>query len=765
MALPLAAMVTTLCAFSMLDPVFATSGWWYGSALAVLVVTGIGVALSWSRVPAILVPLAQIVGVACTVTAVYAPESAILGFLPTAASFSALSDLIALGFGDIRMNISPVPVSAGLLVVMTASLGGLGVLVHLVAVQLRLAGLAGMALLALVFVPLTVHHEGVTWSAFALTALGFLLLLAVEGSERSAGWGLRVPPSAEAKNTWASRTGSYLRQLLTTAHIAVVAVVLALLVPLAVPGMVNDAVFALASGARDGGQTVTTVNPLASLRRDITSLGDRRILEYRTSQSRPDYLRMHVLDTFDGENWTMSPVEASQRNRVDDQDLPEPDGFVTPAPDQLATTQVTVSSGTQRMDFLPLPYPTRNLAISGDWFTDPETLMVFSPRGEARGLTYEAVSAAPEPSSAALARTSATGARTVDSRYLDLPDGVDPRVRELAESITGDASSTHARAVALQNWFTSGDRFDYDLSPEPVPEGADPLAHFLFEDRVGYCQQFSAAMAVMARQLGIPARVAVGYTSGTSVSADRWIVTERNAHAWPELYFEGAGWLRFEPTPSSTDAQPSATVPGYAYPAEPDTSSPEGPGSAAQPEDSEGAGTDSESGETSAPVPGGNLADDFGGGTVVEESFPWTGVLIGIGAVAALLLLPALIRGAVRRVRWGRARDALGRSRAAWLELRDDLVDLGVEWRPAESPRGLGRRLENEYRLGSHAKESLRRIVAAEEAARYAPDPLEGRGLGSDGRTVRLALGALQSTRARITAVLLPRSLYTSRRF
>ena len=114
--------------------------------------------------------------------------------------------------------------------------------------------------------------------------------------------------------------------------------------------------------------------------------------------------------------------------------------------------------------------------------------------------------------------------------------------------------------MALQRWFTESGKFTYSLNVHQ-PDTAKALIDFLTKDRQGYCQQFAFAMAVLARLLDIPSRVAVGYTEGSPIGHDRWDVRTSDAHAWPELYFQGAGWLRFEPTPSGSDGQATASQP------------------------------------------------------------------------------------------------------------------------------------------------------------------------------------------------------------
>lgn len=118
---------------------------------------------------------------------------------------------------------------------------------------------------------------------------------------------------------------------------------------------------------------------------------------------------------------------------------------------------------------------------------------------------------------------------------------------ETAERIAGDARTPYAAVLALEAWFRQRGGFRYDESP-PIVRTA-PLVAFVTRTKAGYCQHFAGAMAAMARMLGIPARVAVGFTSGTRDEDGQWVVTDHEAHAWVEIWFAGVGWVPFDPTP------------------------------------------------------------------------------------------------------------------------------------------------------------------------------------------------------------------------
>ena len=120
----------------------------------------------------------------------------------------------------------------------------------------------------------------------------------------------------------------------------------------------------------------------------------------------------------------------------------------------------------------------------------------------------------------------------------------------IAAAVAGDARSPYAAALALEAWFRVGGGFTYTAHPAVFPDA--PLVGFVAQTRAGYCQYFAGAMALMLRYLGVPARVAVGFSSGTyDAKTGVWTVTDHDAHAWVEAWFRGFGWLPFDPTPAA----------------------------------------------------------------------------------------------------------------------------------------------------------------------------------------------------------------------
>ena len=185
---------------------------------------------------------------------------------------------------------------------------------------------------------------------------------------------------------------------------------------------------------------------------------------------------------------------------------------------------------------------------------------------------YRVLSLVPEVTPEELNAATAVYPAEIAELYLALPDDLPPRVVDLAREVTGGADTPYERALALESYLRS---FPYDLKIAGPPEGRDVVDYFLFDLQRGYCDYFASAMVVMARAVRIPARLAVGYAMGHyDPQQGAYLVVEMDAHAWPELYFPGYGWIPFEPTsgfgrPERAAEAGQAGVPGVPIPSRP----------------------------------------------------------------------------------------------------------------------------------------------------------------------------------------------------
>lgn len=292
-----------------------------------------------------------------------------------------------------------------------------------------------------------------------------------------------------------------------------------------------------------------------------------------------------------------------------------------------------------------------------------------------------------------------------------------------AQQVTGGAANQYAAVVALEGWFRNRGGFTYTESPPRLRTGAPVLVDFVERTKAGYCQHYAGAMALMLRYLGIPARVAVGFSSGKYEPARRrWTVSDHDAHAWVEVWFDGWGWLPFDPTPTrGAGASPYSTasvIPGVQSQIDQILrqalrrgQAPTGPA------------------ESSASAGGRDVPGDFGG--TVGAAARKSGSLLKLLGLVALLgfALVAAAKLGRRRVRY-LTRDPRRVASAARSELADFLLDQGLAVPRSATPLELADLLRRELRIdGSRFAEALGearygRLESAGAAAREARSEL-----------------------------------------
>jgi len=193
-----------------------------------------------------------------------------------------------------------------------------------------------------------------------------------------------------------------------------------------------------------------------------------------------------------------------------------------------------------------------------------EVLSVTSPRGKFKiGEPYEVTSAISSAGPEELRGASSKYPAWVQERYLQLPPDLPQRVNDLAARVVGGVHTPYDKASAVEDYLRSN--YPYNLRVDPPPFNADGVDHFLFTLREGYSEYFGSTMAVMLRTVGVPARLAVGYTTGDEIGEeDLFSVTDSHSHAWVEVYFPDFGWIPFEPTPG--ESLPGVYQPGAERP-------------------------------------------------------------------------------------------------------------------------------------------------------------------------------------------------------
>lgn len=759
-----ASTLTSLALF----PVLAGSEWFLRTFAALVLVAMVGAAARAARLPRPLIPAAQAAVALVYLTATYAREAAYSDWLPSAAALAALRDLASTGLAEIDTVVAPLAPSPAVTFLAVAGAAAMAILVDALAASYRLTALAGLPLVVLYVVPAAVLPDGLPGWLFLLPAVGYLLLLVSDSRERLHRWGF---PAGSPER--AGRLPIGLGRLQRRVGVSVLALSVGL--PALAPGL-SDGAFGAGGITSDpgGGGTISTLNPLVSLRRDLVRPEDVDLMRVRTSSARPQelYLRAVTLDTFDGEEWRASRRSVGKF----DPDLPDPPGLGTLVEAFPVDTTIEVLD-TLASDYVPLPYPATRLEIDGAWRLDELTGNVVSQAGEDQitGASYRIESRDVSPSKDDVTEPIPDPYLTP---YVQLPDSLPGRVRDLAERVTAGAEGPLEQGIALQQWFRDPANFTYDLRARPGT-GQAAILDFL-DDRRGYCEQFASTLAVMARHLGIPARVNVGFTAGDLADDGlSRVISARDAHAWPELWLPGIGWVRFEPTPGSASSSPSA--PSWLTPRERpanDDADRDDAGSettrgdqdlVTDDQDGAGGGVPDEpacndpNGACSPPLPApGDSEAPADGGE------PWRAITALVAAGLLLLAIPAAARVAVRRRRFSAiARPDVGvpvATEVAWQELHDSIIDCGQRWPEARTPRQTAAAFAAATDLDETCRAALAALTAAVEQSRYArasPWSVE-LPLRDTVQSLRRAMAAQAGRRARLQAIWWPRSLFAA---
>lgn len=580
----------------------------------------------------------------------------------------------------------PMPSSRPIEMLVVAGALAVYLLLDAVAVGLRAPAWSGLVALGL-WVPTTLLVLPAPLWAFVISATGYLLLLAASTASGS-----------NAANSLAERARV---TSFTARYIAAVAAATLLVAP-ALTHLPIWASVTLPTLGGDVGGPVRISSDL-DLRADLGSRSGQVILTYTTAAPDLGPLRVFTMTNFNGRSWSDPDSPANDLVPVVPGEPLVPVGVDAPAP---ASAAVRVTIARLQDVHLPITISPRSVTIGGRWEYDATRDQVIGRQTTSAGLTYSMSASIPTWTSAELAAAGRGG--DVPAEALDVPlTSRTAAVREVAQRVTAGATTPYEQAVALQNYFRDTRNFTYDTTVAPVTSD-DAVWDFLQEKR-GYCVHFATAMTVMARMLGIPARIAVGFLPGQPTGTT-YTVTGKQTHAWPELYFAGAGWVRFEPTPAvQTGLAPAWTSPGTAPAASPSPSA-----------TADSAPVPTSSAPTTAPAAGAGGAT--GSVSSWPAGWPWIGGLVLLGSALGLVGL--------RRHRRRTTIDP----EEAWASLRRRTSGAGVQWTDASTPRAVvasvTRRVsELGGALSDEELAALRSLAAAVEDLRYAPHPAEPGGV------------------------------------
>ncbi|HET6167727.1 MAG TPA: DUF3488 and transglutaminase-like domain-containing protein [Marmoricola sp.] len=527
-------------------------------ALLVVVVGAGGRTLRW---PWYAVLLAQLLVLAFWLDHRYAGAAAVGGWIPTGSSIRGLADQIHAGAVSVNTFASPVSSDHAEVYVYLLSTSLLVLLsTDLLACGLRRVPWAGLPIIVTLTVPISVLDSRLSWVVFVVTALLFVMLLATEETERVLGWGRSVAGRGERIDSLDQVVnGSSIRG--TAFRIGALTAVGALVIPVFVPVTTGLLKGGNGPGNGSGGRNnVALHNPIVDLRRDLVSRDHIPLVRASTTGD-PSYLRLTVLDKFDGTEWSPSERSLASSNDADG-DLPYAPGLSRTIPGKEDHWHIQLLDAFHST-WLPTPYPTLSIDVNrGDWRYDLRTLDIATvDKTDTAGLSYDLTGFSPEWSGTRM-QLALSPPPEIGGPMTAVPGNRPSVITRTAQEVTANATNDYDRMVLLQNWFRSSGGFTYSLQPASG-NGIDALVRFITTDKVGYCEQFAAAMAVMARTLDVPARVVVGFLGPAKQEPDgTYLYTSDELHAWPEMYFGGSGWVRFDPTPATRTGNPPAWTTG-----------------------------------------------------------------------------------------------------------------------------------------------------------------------------------------------------------
>ncbi|MGH8929029.1 MAG: transglutaminase TgpA family protein [Acidimicrobiia bacterium] len=744
----LAALAALALALTRLGRLLAadidTRSWWpvlVAAAFVSFVVTASAMAAG-ARVWVVM-PL-NIVGAGLAVARVAAGSTMTFGIIPSAATPAALGDELGIALELIRFGSAPVVAAAGLVAVLAGVFWLLGAVIAYGSVRRRPLLMTIPALGFYLILATLDRRQPMSWWPIVMAASGALAFLAATdrattGRARSVRSGRVIPARGR------------LLPLLTVTVVALAASGATRGFAATVPesGMVAWRTATGFGGGLFGG---VSYNLFADMQQDLTGRSTEVVFAARVSANAPAnsqlYWKLITLDAYDGDYWLPASLPVT---RPENEQGWEAEDLQFRGP--TVRVEQVVQIAALRQNFLPVLYSPRSLVTNDELLAASYRAREDgSVRFDARtkdGLVYRVISDVPQFDLPALAsrggdlsplfqQAQEAGVfpvapspnptqippTSVRETYTDLPDDFPDELQALARDITARTSTPFERAVLLEEFFRRDGGFVYDpfvssghATLDMVDWLTDPESR---NYRTGYCEQFASAMALLARILGIPSRMVLGFAPGElgtqSDGSEVIIVRALHGHAWVELYMGGQGWIRFDPTPRSDGINPP-TVNQVGF--DPTRYVP--------------APTEIEPGLGST-LPG-EFPDDFfleqGAdptlglpGSFGPSRQPWALPLFG--ALGLLALIP-IVKVARRSERMRRL--MAGDVGAGWAEMIDRLTDLGSPTDVSETPHEIAMRVD-------------RALIPL--ATRLAADLYGGRSVGDGLSVYRQAEAALR---------------------
>jgi hypothetical protein len=263
-------------------------------------------------------------------------------------------------------------------------------------------------------------------------------------------------------------------------------------------------------------------------------------VNFTVRSPKPSYWRVHVYDKYTAEDWENSPASdylLGENEVRDEKANSSGPGSLTYTVSTNLKTDIILLAG----NFIAADNPALVQVSAGD------VTSVRLPRILGPGEKYTVTSSFFSPSSTDLASSGGSYPASITEYYLRLPTDFPARVRELSENLTSEAGTPYEKVMAINKYLS---KIPYSDRIKEPPRGVDPVENFLFIQKSGFCLYYASSMAVMLRSAGVPSRLAVGYLPGDpGEKAGEYLLKDNQYHAWPQVYFNGFGWVDLEATP------------------------------------------------------------------------------------------------------------------------------------------------------------------------------------------------------------------------
>ncbi|PQZ91066.1 hypothetical protein CQ018_13955 [Arthrobacter sp. MYb227] len=757
-----------LAATASLHGVISDWGWMVQVGIVVVVLLLVTNTARYFVVPRFLPPVLGLLAAILTMTFLFFANTAFLGFIPTSATYQALLQVWELANTQMGSQVPPVPSTGVIVFSVTIWAAVISLAVDTLAFTLRAPVIAGIPLALFLTIASLFEPQGAGIGSVATTGVGFLFILAAARRlevvhPKLDGHPVQVETLGSGSKLHVRLPAKPGNSMIQGVVVLVGALITMLLLPGIVPGFSKGM---LVEGTRPSwGNVATNIDPMIALGNDLRSSSSGQVLRYYTDATSPLYLRTSVIGNLEGTKW--KPDDSLLRVPVSES-LPVP-MFPTMISESHAVITRVVTDR-YRGAWLPVPgnlTSVEGLSSNWQWIPDTSTVLTQNP-GQSAEQDFIGLSQEPKITSQTLHEAS----RQLDEGYFDsvnpeysqLPNNVPKSVNTVIEKATAgvEDATAYEQAVAIQDYLRSK-AFTYS-EKTPVQDGydgsgMDVIAAFL-EKKSGYCIHFASTMALMARTLNIPSRIVTGYSpgdpSGDSVTSssgtklNEFSVTSRNAHAWPELYFPGAGWVAFEPTPGR--GVPPAYAPAQAAPT---------PSQGEDPRLTNPTAKRSEQSAPTSPSAQSGAATNQPSADEPVSPWPWLGAL----AIVLIAGVPLLMRRIQRSTRISAIEKpgTLGSetgAAAAWAELVALGIDHAKPMRQDESAGDYSRRLAKHFATVSA---DLQMLATSYEHQNYSQTTLKlftTQELTDALENIGHAMAKEQSFGSRLCTVLWPRSVF-----